>query len=391
MKKYQTKTENDDLKKLLPVDWKSNVTLGEEKPLEVIPLKIDELSKFLPPGFKHQGPIADVPIQVSADISKFLPPGFKLPETEKPEVPDLSSILEKIKFKEASDLLPPGFKPTLETLKEEDVTTKPSQTSGGGLKVVFPSSLKKKPGQGRLTTPKPFHAEGPKGPLLTIRHGPPARVTTEFTGWPSPPTTPFSIEKLLEEQRKLQIQELDIASFLPKISSSSSTTTTTSTTTTHRPTEPTICRTECNLAGTIRIIDGVTWSPEFLDHNTEEWKNLAIEVKSQLNEVYSKANSLKKWYKEVRIDSFSKGSVLVDYFVELANLTLDINTEEIKKMFHEALRPAPVPKSEIIDKDNDSSAMPQIKEAFLLGNFLLDPASTDFIGWLNLKHNRTVN
>lgn len=346
--------------------------------MEVIPLKIDELSKFLPPGFKPQGPIADVPIKVSADISKFLPPGFKLPETEKPEVPDVSSILGKLKFKEASDLLPPGFKPTLDSPKEEDLTKAPV-VSGGGLKVVFPSSLKKKPGQGRSTTPKPLHPESPKGPALTIRHGLPVRATTEFTGWPSPPTTPFSIEKLLEEQRKLQIQELDIASFLPKISSSSSTSTTTSTTTTPRPTEPTICRTECNLAGTIRIVDGVTWSPELLDHNTEEWKNLATEVKDQLKKVYSNANNLKKWYKEVRIDSFSKGSVLVDYFVELANLTADINTLEIRRLFHEALLPAPVPKSQI-DEDSEFSELPQIKEAFMLGKFLLDPVSTDFIG-----------
>ena len=97
--------------------------------------------------------------------------------------------------------------------------------------------------------------------------------------------------------------------------------------------------------------------------------------------MYSNANSLKKWYKEVRIDSFSKGSVLVDYFVELANLTSDVNTLEIRRMFHDALQPATIPKNKVED-ESESSAMPQIKEAFLLGNFLVDPVSTDFIGGL---------
>lgn len=117
-----------------------------------------------------------------------------------------------------------------------------------------------------------------------------------------------------------------------------------------------------------------------MDHNTEEWQKAARKVETELNEVYSKSDALKKWYKKVTIDSFSKGSVLVDYFVELSNLESDVNTLEIKKMFHEALIPAPA-ENKISENDSDSaSAMPQTKEAFMLGNLVVDPISTDFIG-----------
>lgn len=166
-----------------------------------------------------------------------------------------------------------------------------------------------------------------------------------------------------------------------------------------RPTEPGLCHSECDLAGTIRIVDGVNWVPELLDHNTAEWKHLAKEVEAQLNEVYSTAQNLSKWYKKVRIDSFNKGSVLVDYFVELTDLTEDVNTLEIRRLFHDALMPAPLPTttaepSTDLDEEDDGdsqvqkkrtkenlqSAVPRVKEVFLLGRFKVDPVSTDFTG-----------
>lgn len=110
--------------------------------------------------------------------------------------------------------------------------------------------------------------------------------TTEFTGWPSPATTPFSIEKLLELQRAESIDISELLGGAGRTSTTSTTTTTTTTTsTTVRPTHPGLCHGQCDLAGTIKIIDGVKWSPELLDHNTEEWKNLARDVEAQ---VYSK-------------------------------------------------------------------------------------------------------
>lgn len=102
------------------------------------------------------------------------------------------------------------------------------------------------------------------------------------------------------------------------------------------------------------------------------------------------APQLSKWYKKVRIDSFSKGSVLVDYYVELANITKDVDTLEIKKLFHEALKPQPIlphkPETENeTDNDEDSSYQDikeekLVKETFLMGKYVIDPVATDFSG-----------
>lgn len=114
----------------------------------------------------------------------------------------------------------------------------------------------------------------------------------------------------------------------------------------------------------------------------------------QLNNVYSKADRLNKWFKKVRIDSFSKGSVLVDYFVELADVSRDINTQEIKQMFHNALTIIHYPfsivplsnssTSEYDEFESDSDELQakplKVKDSFLMGKFVLDPAATDFIG-----------
>jgi len=94
--------------------------------------------------------------------------------------------------------------------------------------------------------------------------------------------------------------------------------------------------------------------------------------------VYSKAPSLKNWFKKVRIDSFSKGSVLVDYFVELADIPKNINTLEIRNLFHEAL--TPVQRNSNDDGKDSDPSIQTTKDAFKLGNFLVDPVSTDFIG-----------
>lgn len=357
-----------DLSKFLPADFKAT---NKSEKLDVIPLDSEDLSKFLPPGFKPKIKVLD------DGISKFLPPGFK-PEKEEKADEVLSSILGKINFKPPSDLLPSDFEAASETpiyipLTSETPTTQKSQG-----KVVFPSRLGKKPGQGRMTTAQPIHASGPRAPEIDIKRGPPTRATTEFTGWPTKATTPISIERLLELQRNAM--EINIADFLPKSSTTEEpTSTTTTTTTTPRPTQPTVCRSECSLAATIRIIDGVEWSPELLTHHTDEYKSLAAELELELNEVYSNAPSLKQWFKKVRIDSFSKGSVLVDYFVELAEIPKDINTVEIKHLFHEALTPASQ-KSEPIGDEEEGLPQPIVKEAFKLGNFLVDPISTDFIG-----------
>lgn len=127
------------------------------------------------------------------------------------------------------------------------------------------------------------------------------RATTEFTGWPTPSTTPISIEKLLEAARTASGST---STANPTITVTTATTTTTTTTTTPKPTTPGVCNNDCDLAGTIKLVGGAEWMPELLDRNTKEYQILANEVQTQLENVYSKSDSLRKWYKKIKIDGF---------------------------------------------------------------------------------------
>lgn len=109
--------------------------------------------------------------------------------------------------------------------------------------------------------------------------------------------------------------------------------------------------------------------------------------------MYSNAKSLSNWYKKVEIDSFSKGSVLVDYFVELGDIPRNVSTKEVKQMFHESLSPVAFEEKQNdrrekeLNLDEDDSDAPtasakQVKESFRLGKFIVDPVATDFIGML---------
>jgi len=89
----------------------------------------------------------------------------------------------------------------------------------------------------------------------------------------------------------------------------------------------------------------------------------------------------------VRIDSFSKGSVLVDYYVELANITEDVDTLEIRQLFHDALtKPAtPVlPDKDAQENETDSVSGPQeeqlVTASYQMGKYIIDPVATDFSG-----------
>uniref|UniRef100_A0AAG5CU13 SEA domain-containing protein n=1 Tax=Anopheles atroparvus TaxID=41427 RepID=A0AAG5CU13_ANOAO len=408
----------DDVSKFLPPGYKTFKTTKKPTTTPASATIKDDISKLLPPGYKPPKESDKPKVAFGDDLSKLLPPGYKPPadEDSKPvaEVINPSELLKKIQFKDVAALLPPGFNASkAEEPATSTVAANAAAGAGAGYKVVFPSrpGVKKPVAPGsapRATTAKPVHAaEGPGVPEIHIRKGPPTRATTEFTGWPTPSTTPISIEKLLEQQKQQELLEkLLAASSSSTSTSTSTTTTTTTTTTTPRPTEPGLCHSECDLAGTIRIVDGVNWVPELLDHNTAEWKKLASDVETELNEVYSKAKNLSKWYKKVRIDSFNKGSVLVDYFVELSDLTRDVNTLEIRKMFHEALVPVPEPTTttttttsaslddydgedeeaaaaaaqnrEKAQRENLQAPVPRVKEVFQLGRFKVDPVYTDF-------------
>ncbi|XP_015040109.2 mucin-5AC [Drosophila pseudoobscura] len=419
----------DSLAALLPKDYKVS---GTPRPAFTT---VDDISKFLPPGFKlnsttvatttpRSHPVA-VPFD---DLSKFLPPGYKAPAKEKADaVPKLPEGVKPIKIEDLSALLPPGFKlnetAKADTSSDEDLlasllppgfkspkvhpaststttnkpkpvassTTEAPASEGSGLKVVFPKGFHKRLGSHRLTTPHPGNdgqadAVTPSSdgtPPVVIKKGPPTRATTEFTGWPTPPTTPLSIEKL--NAQTINFEDLLTPSASSSTTSTSTSTTSTTTTTTPRPTKPGHCTADCDLAATIKIIDGVAWKPELLDHNTLEWKNLAHELEAQLNEVYSSADQLNKWYKKVRIDSFSKGSVLVDYYVELANITEDVDTQEIRQLFHDALTkpvaPA-LPDKDAEENETDSVSGPQeeqlVTASYQMGKYIIDPVATDF-------------
>lgn len=121
---------------------------------------------------------------------------------------------------------------------------------------------------------------------------------------------------------------------------------------------------------------------------------------------------LKKWYKGIRIDAFSQGSVLVDYFVELNHVEERVDTLEIKKLFHRALseaKPGSVTETIIEEPEDgfdpdvmlgdqpDEERMKKSNEKITktidksvgkleIGKFVMDPAYTEFIGNLIYKY-----
>lgn len=172
----------DDLSKFLPPGYKPEP--GAEKSLpDVIPIADDVISKLLPPGYKLPSTTVTKRPELQKihkfsdnGLSKFLPPGFKVTN----ENTSSDSVLNKIKFKDdVSALLPPGFKTPLNQTSDEKspapVAPPSTKTLNGGLKVVFPKSLIKRPGV-RTTTARPAHSEGPSQPEIVIRKGgPPVR------------------------------------------------------------------------------------------------------------------------------------------------------------------------------------------------------------------------
>ncbi|XP_055373027.1 putative mediator of RNA polymerase II transcription subunit 26, partial [Condylostylus longicornis] len=393
------KTTQEDVSKYLPAGFNKfkqppQPTTTKKTPV-ITPVKENVSSSLLPPGYKLK--LSDkystttkktLTEQSDKDLHKFLPPGFKpFDKEDEVEMIDISKLFMNEKSLKMKNISSPSHH-IFEAQDEDDLRNynNENQKLNEGNKVIFPKPINKRP-RPTVIAP-PVISNGPSPPPITIKKGPPIRATTEFTGWPTPSTTPISIEKLLEQSK---IAKFDILEYLPSSTVTSSSTTTTSTTTTTttiqppKPTQPGLCHQECDLAATIKIVDGVQWKPELLDHNTLEWKNLAREIETQLNEVYKNDHMLRKWYKKIRIDSFNKGSVLVDYFVELTNITENINTLELKRLFHDALIQTPltiIPSS--TDNDNyeqyrEGKGEKLVKETFMLGRFIVDPLSTDFI------------
>ncbi|XP_065207036.1 mucin-5AC [Planococcus citri] len=363
-----------------------------------VKIKFDDVSSFLPPGYKppaedtsetekvepkkptesaesttkatesKTAPTAILNKAKPVDISAFLPPGFKLESTTTTGAPKLESVLGKIQFKETNELLPPNYSST-----EVPKSTPKQETSSSGSKVVFPS----RPGGNKKPAPPvtPKTAGPAKQSSLlpfqvpNIQKGWPVRSSTEFTGWSTPTPSPISVEKLLQAAKEAAAKEKAEAE---TSTAPSTTTTSTTTTTTRKPTTPGICSHDCDLAGSIRLVSGVKWVPELLDHNTKEWRSLANEVQHQLEHIFQSSETLSRWYRRITIDAFSEGSVIVDYFVELSDLGRTVNTADMKRLFHETLVQEMVT-SETFTLSNNSDYR-QLK----LGKFVIDPVHTDF-------------
>lgn len=75
----------------------------------------------------------------------------------------------------------------------------------------------------------------------------------------------------------------------------------------------------------------------------------------------------------------SEGSVLVDYLVELNDLGRQIDTVEIKKLFHESLDDALL-NSVSSNREGKSLNETKLEGKLSLGNFVVDPKYTDFVG-----------
>ncbi|CAK1548293.1 unnamed protein product [Leptosia nina] len=396
------KIQKDDLSNLLPPGYKPPETDSKDTVPQDLIEKVEkiDITAFLPKGFKPNAtqtvstekPKTTVNIPIKAapvDIAAFLPPGFKLNTSEAEEKP-----LSKIKIAHISNLLPPGYNVNNSEESSEPTTTQ----SSGSFKLVFPS----RPGGNSRKTTTQKTSRGPPPVTPKIQKGWPTRASTEFTGWPSPSTTPFSIERLLEMQKNATS-----TTPLPEISTETTTRRFISTTTTTQapptPTTPGVCRQECDIAATIKIVAGAKWIPELLDQHTKEWQRLAKEVKDELNSVYSKSDLLSKWYKGIRIDGFSQGSVLVDYFIELNNIEEKVDTVQLKRIFHKSLHEAKtgsVMEAEVPEPEFDPDSMQgdQPDEDRLgksdkkmtktidksagkleIGKFVMDPAYTEFI------------
>lgn len=185
----------DNIAAFLPKNYTpptEEVSSTTKAPLQ-ISTKTEDISKFLPPGYKlpKESPTTKRTVLKTTmdDVSKFLPPGYKVAKTttttEEPtskQTESNSNETDKIKFNgDISRLLPPGFNlnnGSVERIQQSE--PKSTTESSSNYKPVFPKKLGiglagNRPGI-RMTTRKPLHNEGPPGlPAPTIRMGGPIR------------------------------------------------------------------------------------------------------------------------------------------------------------------------------------------------------------------------
>lgn len=181
------KIQKDDISKFLPPGFKpeeieTDNTEDKEKEDVLIKAEKVDISAFLPKGFKldtstttttttteKANNTTNIPVKaVPVDISALLPPGYNLNNSE---TVANESMLPKIVFADVTNLLPPGFNLNNSEDSTPSTTTTTSPTSPGSIKLVFPS----RPGKtNRKTTTQKFSV-GPEPVTPKIQKGWPTR------------------------------------------------------------------------------------------------------------------------------------------------------------------------------------------------------------------------
>lgn len=110
----------------------------------------------------------------------------------------------------------------------------------------------------------------------------------------------------------------------------------------------------------MRITSGREWNYLLENPYTAEWKELAVIVTNELNQIYKKS-SLGQSFERVEVEAFSRGSIVVDYYVVFKNLERTVTTQDLK---------------DTVDRETR-----QTDNTNMLGgtNLMIDPKYSDFI------------
>ncbi|XP_018022061.1 mucin-5AC [Hyalella azteca] len=334
----------------------------------------DPPASLLPAGFSLQDkkkqredkPEFNIPVAKAEVPAHLLPKGFNVPEKSKGKTP-----LVREKSDVPASLLPKGFNvpvgadnitsqtpKTTEALIATTAVTAPGapyQTSKNPKGLIFPKRNDRP--SFLSTTPSSVSDSEPSAPLLLK----PTIVNVFDRIKTTPKLVVMAPTKAPKTHAELQAEVASESS-----SSTTTTTTTTSTTTATptttlppRPTTPGVCGEKCRLAATLRIVDGAEWAPELANRDTKEWQTLAKSVTNELNALYQRSR-INRWFVDVEVDAFNPGSVFVDYFLQLNDVTTALDTVDLKHMMNGLLQ---------------SSNRAEHK----LGPLTVDPEGTDFV------------
>ena len=80
------------------------------------------------------------------------------------------------------------------------------------------------------------------------------------------------------------------------------------------------------------------------------------------------------------LSGYRRGSIIVDYFVLLENVTTNLTSADVRALFHASLPPSDV-QDDGETVDGDQKVLPA-DERLRLGRYTIDPKYTDFKGTL---------